>query len=162
MYFIKIVLALIVLSQIANAAPTPGGEHEADEAKRMMLRRHLMNRLDALISQLKHESKVRSQESARRNPIDSDDYANELTDNDGLGLNLFLLSDSESNQMLNNNNNNEIDQHSNSKRSQHSGSPYLSYFASEDSADRLVKGKRVNRNMFSSGLQGVWGIPGRR
>ena len=28
-------------------------------------------------------------------------------------------------------------------------------------ADRFIKGKRVNRNMFSSGLQGVWGVPGR-
>ena len=27
--------------------------------------------------------------------------------------------------------------------------------------DRVMKGKRV-KNMFSSGLQGVWGVPGRR
>lgn len=31
-----------------------------------------------------------------------------------------------------------------------------------DGVDKLLKGKRVNKNMFSSGLQGVWGVPGRR
>jgi hypothetical protein len=32
---------------------------------------------------------------------------------------------------------------------------------SSERFDRLGKGKRV-KNMFSSGLQGVWGVPGRR
>lgn len=38
---------------------------------------------------------------------------------------------------------------------------YGGYLTSGEAADRLIKGKRVNRNMFSSGLQGVWGVPGR-
>jgi hypothetical protein len=33
--------------------------------------------------------------------------------------------------------------------------------SSSERFDRLGKGKRV-KNMFSSGLQGVWGVPGRK
>lgn len=32
----------------------------------------------------------------------------------------------------------------------------------EAAYERLMKGKRVNKNMFSSGLQGVWGVPGKK
>lgn len=39
---------------------------------------------------------------------------------------------------------------------------FSSYAGSSENYDRVHKGKRVNKNMFSSGLQGVWGIPGRR
>jgi len=35
-------------------------------------------------------------------------------------------------------------------------SPMLKYSSGEP-----VKGKRVNKNMFASGLQGVWGVPGK-
>jgi hypothetical protein len=30
------------------------------------------------------------------------------------------------------------------------------------SSDEASKGKRVNKNMFASGLQGVWGVPGKK
>ena len=33
---------------------------------------------------------------------------------------------------------------------------------SEGAYEKFIKGKRVNKNMFSSGLQGVWGVPGRK
>ncbi len=36
-------------------------------------------------------------------------------------------------------------------------SPILKYGSGE-----AVKGKRVNKNMFASGLQGVWGVPGKK
>lgn len=32
----------------------------------------------------------------------------------------------------------------------------------EGAYEKFIKGKRVNKNMFSSGLQGVWGVPGRK
>lgn len=35
------------------------------------------------------------------------------------------------------------------------------YLNSGEAYDRIIKGKRVNKNMFSSGLQGVWGVPGK-
>lgn len=35
--------------------------------------------------------------------------------------------------------------------------------SSGEGGERYAKGKRVNnKNMFSSGLQGVWGVPGRK
>ena len=34
--------------------------------------------------------------------------------------------------------------------------------SSVDAYEKFIKGKRVNKNMFSSGLQGVWGVPGRK
>lgn len=36
-----------------------------------------------------------------------------------------------------------------------------SFFSSSERVDKN-KGKRVNKNMFSSGLQGVWGVPGKK
>jgi hypothetical protein len=35
------------------------------------------------------------------------------------------------------------------------------YVSNGETYDRVIKGKRVNKNMFSSGLQGVWGVPGK-
>ncbi|CAF0772187.1 unnamed protein product [Brachionus calyciflorus] len=35
-------------------------------------------------------------------------------------------------------------------------------FESKERMNKLVKRKRPNKNMFASGLQGVWGVPGKK
>lgn len=39
---------------------------------------------------------------------------------------------------------------------------FLFDFDSYEQPYNIIKRKRLNRNMFASGLQGVWGVPGKK